>query len=846
MHSGSQVHSLLPSPAPAADGHQPPVFSLTPDQSRPAPPQRRHLIEQQQLDKLGEFIYHDSSFVALHGLSAAFRSRRGLHDWGPLTRVHAHLGARLLRQYRAHGVPCTLADAPWSASDHQHAIQRGPHQSARDYIEFLRQDMADMVAKGFWIVLPFTAVQHEPQLRLSPIGVVPQHERRPRPIVDYSFYGINDVTQPNAALDAMQFGRTLERVIRKIVLANPRYGAVHLMKGDLSDGFYRLWLTRAASLQLGVTFPHLPGEPPLVAIPLALPMGWKNSPPIFCSATETIADVTNARLLRNFLEPPHPLERLADTPPATNPPAPLPPPEHVAVPVPTRPDPHLHLASRRRLHYIDVYVDDFIGVVQGDARQRAHVRRTLFNTIDDVFRPCDTTDAPQRQQPISVKKLAAGDGCWSTQKTILGWNIDTQANTISLTDRRRRRLQDLLAAFPPTRKRCSVKDWQKLLGELRSMTLALPGARHLFSFLHAVLPPDHVHRLRLTASVHLILTDFRLLLDQIDHRPTRLPELVPLFPTLRGTHDAAGHGMGGVWIPEPTAVPRPPLACSPAPPPIVWRAPFPPDVQRSLVTFNNPSGTITNSDLELAGSLLHHECAVHCFDVRERTLLSGTDNLGTLFWQRKASAHSQRVPAHLLRLQGAHQRYHRYVPLHDYIPGDDNRAADDASRLQHLSDDAFLAHFNLHYPQTQSWHLWHPTPAMLSALIYTLRNKPSPLAFIPPAPPPPMATGGFGSISATNWPWIHSFKTLATPSRSFKSSSTGTAQGGLPPTNAPFEPAQLKMQYEVLAKRSRQWGPRTHASPHKALWTSASHVKSGPTTRPTPLRIASNRFQSMF
>ena len=52
--------------------------------------------------------------------------------------------------------------------------------------------------KGFWVVLPFEEVKNTPGLRLSPIGVVPQHAWRPRPIVDYTFYGINEVTQPNA------------------------------------------------------------------------------------------------------------------------------------------------------------------------------------------------------------------------------------------------------------------------------------------------------------------------------------------------------------------------------------------------------------------------------------------------------------------------------------------------------------------------------------------------------------------------------------------------------------------------------------------------------------------------
>jgi hypothetical protein len=39
--------------------------------------------------------------------------------------------------------------------------------------------MADMFEKGQWIALPFDQVKDLPNLRISPIGVVPQRDRRP-------------------------------------------------------------------------------------------------------------------------------------------------------------------------------------------------------------------------------------------------------------------------------------------------------------------------------------------------------------------------------------------------------------------------------------------------------------------------------------------------------------------------------------------------------------------------------------------------------------------------------------------------------------------------------------------
>ena len=169
-----------------------------------------------------------------------------------------------------------------------------------------------MMKKGQWVILPFEEVTHLPNLRLSPPGVVPQRERRPRWIVDYSFYDINDDTLP-LVLDSMQFGHALDRILREILLSNPQHDPVQLMKVDLSDGFYRLCLNIEDIPKLDVTFPSATTDN-LVAFPLVLPMGWKNSPPAFCTATETIADLANTSLQASIPSPPHPLAKHADDP----------------------------------------------------------------------------------------------------------------------------------------------------------------------------------------------------------------------------------------------------------------------------------------------------------------------------------------------------------------------------------------------------------------------------------------------------------------------------------------------------------------------------------------------------
>jgi hypothetical protein len=79
-------------------------------------------------------------------------------------------------------------------------------------------------------------------------------------------------------------------------------------------------------------------------------------------------------------------------------------------------------------------------------------------------------------------------------------------------------------------------------------------------------------------------------------------------------------------------------------------------------SWSNPTGTITNSDLELAGTIIEHEAIVQNWDVRERTVRVCTENTPTEAWQRKGSVTTTAAPAYLLRLQSIHQRFHRCGP----------------------------------------------------------------------------------------------------------------------------------------------------------------------------------------
>ena len=266
-----------------------------------------------------------------------------------------------------------------------------------------------MIRKGQWILLPADMVEHLQHLRLSPLGVIPQRDRRPRTISDYTFYKVNEDTVPLAPSDAMQFGGALHHLLYQIVSANPRFGPVYLSKIDISDGFYRVWLLPRDIPKLGVLFPQHPGEPPLVGFPLVLPMGWVSSPPYFCAATETVADLANATAATAHDPSPHRLDAVSETAVPYRAPTPTEVSSDVAVPLPP-PGGDCRHRRRQPLSHNDVYVDDFLSAVQGNPKRRQRHKRILLHALDEVFRPLAPGDNPHRQEPASVKKFRKGDG----------------------------------------------------------------------------------------------------------------------------------------------------------------------------------------------------------------------------------------------------------------------------------------------------------------------------------------------------------------------------------------------------------------------------------------------------
>ena len=267
-------------------------------------------------DRLGTLVRElASSFLSSPSWETfvdEFRGRSYLAD--ELDHID-HPAADLLRQWRDEGVPALSDSEPWTLEQKDYCIHRGCHKSANDHAEFLREEMAEFIESKHWMVLPYRLVRML-EMFLAPAAVKEERERKPRLLCDLSWPwddwpSVNESTVPHAPPESMQFGRALARLLHEIRHANPRFGSPKLAKHDIKDGFYRMFLRARDCLRMAIVLPSYEGEEPLVGIPLACPMGWVQSPPTFCTMSETVCDLANAAIRSHQNPSPHRLEELA-------------------------------------------------------------------------------------------------------------------------------------------------------------------------------------------------------------------------------------------------------------------------------------------------------------------------------------------------------------------------------------------------------------------------------------------------------------------------------------------------------------------------------------------------------
>ena len=165
----------------------------------------------------------------------------------------------------------------------------------------------------------------------------------------------------------------------------------------------------------------LPGEvdaPVQVVIPRALQMGWTESPG-YCAATETGRDIMQAVIDAGTVCPPHALDDFM---------TPHNPARHQTSPETTV----------RKWQMSAVYVDDYILAAVEDRAGTLLQRtgRAALYTIHGLFPPPARSGHLGGKDPISAKKLAAGDARWAHTKELLGFVFNGKDRTVHLTQRK--------------------------------------------------------------------------------------------------------------------------------------------------------------------------------------------------------------------------------------------------------------------------------------------------------------------------------------------------------------------------------------------------------------------------
>ena len=501
------------------------------------------------------------------------------------------------------GVSAQCGD-PWDTAALDAAVARGPHTSALTPAarQLIADEMEYQVAAGFSEIMLWTDIQslRPRNLKISPLAVIPQVGRRGRLLLDLSFavqapckspgkryrnylptliplaQSVNNTTlKQSPEYPVKELGRVLPRILHFMATV-PVEETIMFAKIDLSDGFWRMLVAESDKWNFAYVLPGVVGQPTRLVIPHALQMGWTESPGYFCAATETGRDILQALIDGHTVLHPHVMDSfMTPSTPARRQTSPT---------------------TERPWQMSAVYVDDYIlAAVEnraGTALERTG--RAALHTIHGLFPSPSRSGHLDGKDPISQKKLDAGDARWAPSKELLGFVCDGQARTVHLTQRKALAIAQDTAALLK-KNRITLHKFQSILGRLRHVATILPAARALFTPLNRALrgQPAFIP-LSAGGEVRAALLDLKQLITTLAARPTHVLEILPLAtPDYIGYCDASAFGAGGVWFSGQSTLPE-----------TVWRLQWPRDITAAVISESNPTGTLTNSDLEMAAVVL--------------------------------------------------------------------------------------------------------------------------------------------------------------------------------------------------------------------------------------------------
>ena len=673
-----------------------------------------------------------------------------------------HAAGKLLQEYAKNGCPVDTGP-DWDQDQILTALKRGPHQSAyaKGAPEFLQQETTEKVAHNFAKLVKWSDIKNNlpTNFKLSPVAMVPHKSKLFRVILDLTFQlkkpdgtlweSVNSATTKHACQESMsQLGSVIRRLVATMADHYDPSKPFAFSKLDIKDGFWRLAVNDEDAWNFCYVLPREGGyenvDDTLIVVPNCLQMGWTESPPYFCTASETARDVIQMQLpnshelekhyLEDLMMPNVPLAHHIDITSHSGPEKSAAEPlsdddmsisddddENITAETqPTKNEP-AQIFSTPLTTLLEVFVDDFIAGTNNLSEENLRlISRAMLHGIHSVFPPPSVT-GHSGGDSVSIKKIEKGEGKWEFIKEILGWMINGLDYTIQLPTAKSDKLVKQLTKFAKM-KQIKLKDFEKLVGKLQHASLAMPGGWGLFSPLTMAMKgrPKRVH---VTPIIKQTMLDWRTILRQVSKKPTHVLQLVDGYPDYIGFSDACKKGAGGVWFGVTEDIGY-----------HVWRVEFPQDIQDDLCTGDNPSGKITMNDLELAGVLLEWLVLEHLVgDLQFKHVGMNCDNSVAVTWANKYRTSKSIAAARLLRLLCLRMHKRMTSPsLVIGVKGDDNGMADVSSR-SFKQGHAFHTHasltdyFNYEFPlpQNHSWQEFQVPSELFSRVISCVRGEAS-------------------------------------------------------------------------------------------------------------------------
>ena len=758
--------------------------------------QARKGKQEAQSDDIAWWEVHKGDFV-LPALSAD--RPKHLNNMCPSGLALHHPAADLLLTYATLGCP-TETGEHWTPLQMQAAIDRGPHKSAleADAIAQLHHEVHQKIANGQARLVNWDDIKTNPppELKISPLAMIPHKSRQFRAILDLSFPvrlvdrsivpSVNAATTKTAPRGAInQIGHSLQRIIHAFATADPN-AKIFMAKWDIKDGFWRLDCERGQEWNFCYVLPSLTGEPIQLVVPTSLQMGWIESPPYFCTASETARDVAEQYLqLPLGTLPQHKFLRKTEQHPEF----------HELPPDGTSPLKFM----------LEVYMDDYIGLaIPTSIAQLRHYSNAVMYGIHDVFPP----DADDDNDPISNKKLNKQEGSWATIKDILGLTFDGINKTIWLESDKRDVLITVLTGWLRAGRDKNFgipfTEFQSVVAKVRHAFTTIPAGRGLMSQFNTILrkQPTRVF-LHRNDALRTAIAECRTFLRESVSLPTKCASLVTAWPDYIGITDASSFGAGGVIFGENKAAPL-----------SVFRVQWPPDITAAVISDNNPNGTLTNNDLEMAGLLLLWlAIEAICPDLDGCHVALYSDNTPTVSWVDRMASKKSAIAMQLLRALALRLQFTRASPLTPlHIPGVQNAMSDIPSRSfgsepqwTCASDSDLLTLFTSLFPPPPQtcWNVFHHSSAICMKVISALRTQVSDTDEWRRLPQKGTLAGPIGQPMSHLYNWTLSFRAPITQRKSelLQDLPAGSEQ------DTTEEDARLQLQRSIrlsqpLARRS--------------------------------------------